>query len=154
MKKIGKLEAVLWGVAFPGFPQLILRQHIKGVLFVLLEIIININSSFNTAIMLSFMGETREAAQVIDYQWVLFYPCLYFFSMWDAYRNSLREDERYHYLPFAFAAYFVTVGVMYSAHTTLFDIFFGPVFLPMLFVLPGIAVGLLLRLFIIKWTNI
>ncbi|WP_335870221.1 hypothetical protein [Bacillus sp. 2205SS5-2] len=150
MKKFGKLEAILWSIAFPGFPQLLLHQYVKGILFVLLEIIINMKSHFNSAIMLSFLGKTREAAEVVNYQWLLFYPCLYFFSMWDAYRNTLDNDEYHHYIPFAISAYFVTIGLMVSPQITIFEIFFGPIFLPIIFVIPGLFIGLFIRKLLLR----
>ncbi len=61
MKKQGKLEAVLWSIALPGFSQLLTGSYVKGVLFVLLEFVINVMSNFNEAIMLSFLWEIDRA---------------------------------------------------------------------------------------------
>ncbi|MET3698214.1 hypothetical protein SAMN05877753_10869 [Bacillus oleivorans] len=151
MKHLDKLEAVLWSVALPGFAQLLGGQFLKGALFVLLEFVTNVQSNFNEAIRLSFLGETRAAAEVIDYGWLMFYPCLYFFAMWDAYRSAMPKDEKYSYLPFAFSAYFVTVGLMYSIRVEWFGLFIGPIFFPMLSVIPGLAVGFLIRTILLKW---
>ncbi len=149
MKSITKLEAVLWSIALPGFAQLLARSWVKGILFVLLEILINMMSNFNKGIMLSFLGETRQAAEVLDYQWLMFYPCLYMFAMWDAYKMAQTKEEPYAFLPFVFSAYTVTVGLMYSPEIVINGVFIGPIFLPMLFVIPGILIGLVIK-FIIK----
>ncbi|PLS02815.1 hypothetical protein [Neobacillus cucumis] len=141
MKKMSKLEAVLWNIALPGFTQLLTGQYIKGVLFVVLEFIVNANSHFNRAIMHSFLGEINQAERVLDYQWLMFYPCLYMFSMWDAYRFAMPAEEKYSYLPFVFGAYFITVGLMVSPKVTIFQLHPGPVFLPMMFLIPGLFVG-------------
>lgn len=145
MKKLSKLEAVLWSIAFPGFSQLLSGQYIKGLLFVTLEFIMNVNSHFNSAIMFSFLGDIEKAEKVINYQWLLFYPCVYMFSMWDGYRYAMPAEEKYSYLPFVFSAYFVTVGLMISPKVTIFKVHPGPVFLPMSFVIPGLLVGFLLK---------
>lgn len=145
MKKIGKLEAVLWNIALPGFSQLIYGHFLKGLLFVLMEFLINIGSNFNMAIMYSFLGEIDKAIEVTNFQWLMFYPCLYFFALWDAYRYAMPETEKRSYLPFAFAAYFVTVGLMYSPKIKLFGVLFGPVFLPMVFLIPGLCIGFLIK---------
>lgn len=153
MKKIGKIEAVLWSIAFPGFPQLLMGQHIKGILFIFIEMLVNVISRFNLAILYSFNGEIQRAAEVIDYQWLMFYPCLYMFSMWDAYRSASPQtsSESYTFLPFVFGAYFVTVGLIYSLKIKIFGIVLGPVFLPMLALLPGLLIGLAIRkLFILR----
>jgi hypothetical protein len=146
MKKLSKLEAVLWNIAFPGFSQLIIGQYIKGVLFVILEFVMNVNSNFNHAIMYSFLGEIKKAEAIINYQWLMFYPCVYMFSIWDAYRTAMTSEEKYAFLPFVFSAYFVTVGLMVSPKMTLLGINLGPVFLPMLFLIPGVLTGHVIKL--------
>ncbi|MGE8206675.1 hypothetical protein ACQKP0_19380 [Heyndrickxia sp. NPDC080065] len=145
MKKIEPLEAILWSIALPGFSQLLSGALIKGVLFVSLEFIINLKSHFNTGIMLSFLGKTAEAASIIDYQWLMFYPCLYMFAMWDAYRMAQDKPKKYDYIPFAFGAYFVTIGLMYSPLVRVKSIFFGPIFLPMIFLIPGLFIGYIIQ---------
>ncbi|MBM7586592.1 hypothetical protein JOC86_003144 [Bacillus pakistanensis] len=145
MKTLGKLEAILWSIALPGFTQLLIGSWIKGVLFVLLEFIINVQSHFNKAIMLSFLGETRMAAEIIDYQWLMFYPCLYMFAMWDAYKASLVKDEKLSFLPFVFSAYTVTVGLMVSPNVEIMNVFIGPIFFPMMCVVPGVIIGFILK---------
>lgn len=146
MKKMTKLEVVLWSIAFPGFSQLLMRNYIKGILFVSLEFMINLNSRFNSAIMYSFLGEIDKAEAIINYQWLMFYPCVYMFAMWDAYRSAMPPEEKYSYLPFVFSAYFITVGLMVSPKVNIFWLHPGPVFLPMLFLIPGLLTG-----FFIKW---
>ncbi|MGZ4160583.1 MAG: hypothetical protein ACXVNF_07300 [Neobacillus sp.] len=145
MKKMSKLEAILWNIAFPGFSQLLTGQYIKGVLFVALEFIMNVKSRFNQAIMYSFLGEIERAEAVTNYQWLMFYPCVYMFAMWDAYRTAMPENEKYSFLPFVFCAYFVTVGLMVSPKFTLLKYHLGPVFLPMLFLVPGLIIGFFIK---------
>lgn len=150
MKKLGKLEALVWNIALPGFSQLISGQWIKGIVFILLEFTINVKSKFNLAIMYSFQGNFDQALAVTNFQWLMFYPCLYFFALWDAYRDAMPVTERETYLPFAFAAFFVTIGLMYSPNLTLYGVLLGPVFLPMLFLIPGLLIGLILRYVVIR----
>ncbi|SMQ69405.1 hypothetical protein SAMN05444673_1755 [Bacillus sp. OV166] len=145
MKKMSKLEAVLWNIAFPGFSQLLMGQYIKGILFVALEVMINAKSHFNMGIMLSFLGEIDRAHAVLNYQWLMFYPCVYMFSMWDGYRSAMPKEEKYTFLPFVFGAYFVTVGLMLSPKVTILKVHPGPIFLPMLFLIPGLLIGFVLK---------
>ncbi|WP_102028422.1 hypothetical protein [Salirhabdus sp. Marseille-P4669] len=140
-----KKEAIFWSIALPGFGQLLNGRYIKGILFIFLEFLVNVQSHFNLAIMASFQGEIARAFQVIDYQWLMFYPCLYFFAMYDAFRDADIIKDRYIFLPFVFCAYFVTVGLMISPKVTFFGLSLGPVFLPMSFVIPGLIVGFTIR---------
>ncbi|MED4074590.1 hypothetical protein P4602_25575, partial [Priestia endophytica] len=72
--------------------------------------------------------------------------CLYFFAMWDAFKDAGGGKERYSFLPFVFGAYFVTVGLIYSSNLRIFGWLLGPVWLPMLFLIPGVGIGLLGKL--------
>ncbi|MCM3163541.1 hypothetical protein KDJ21_017575 [Metabacillus litoralis] len=150
MKNVGKLESIMWNIALPGFSQILTGHYIKGILFILSEVIINLNSHFNLAIMFSFLGEFEKAYSVTNYQWLLFYSCLYFFAMWDGYRTAMPPGEQLSFLPFVFSAYLVTVGLFYCSKLKLFGHLIGPVFMPMLFVIPGLILGFTLRYIILK----
>lgn len=153
MRKLTKVEAVLWSVALPGFGQLLVGQYFKGALFIFLEFLVNVNGKFNSAIMLSFLWEIDRAIAVTNFQWLMFYPCLYMFAMWDSYRNAMPEDEKLTFLPFVFGAYFLTVALMYSPKLELFDILFGPVFLPMIFLPFGLLTGYIIRMIILRFSR-
>lgn len=145
MQGQSRLEAIMWSIALPGFSQLLMKQYWKGTLFIALEFIINVNSNFNESIRQSFLWNINEAIEVIDFQWIMFYPCLYMFAMWDAYKAVMDKEDEYAFLPFVFCAYFVTVGVMYSTELKIFHILLGPIFLPMLFLIPGIVSGFIIK---------
>jgi hypothetical protein len=117
---------------------------------VFLEVLINVQANFNEVIISSFHGEIEKAIGQTDYQWLMYYPCLYFFAMWDAWKDAGGGKKRYSFLPFVFSAYFVTVGCIYSSSFKLFGVLLGPVWLPILSVLPGLAVGVLSRMILRK----
>nr|WP_221452279.1 hypothetical protein [Bacillus benzoevorans] len=129
----------------PGFGQLLNGKFLKGLLFIVCEIFFNVQSHFNEIIRFSFNGDIHTSIEIADYQWLMFYPCFYFYAMWDAYKEAGGGKSPYAFFPFVFAAYFVTVGVMYSASLRLFGFLLGPVFLPMLFVLPGLMIGFVIK---------
>ncbi|MCF6409785.1 hypothetical protein [Pseudalkalibacillus salsuginis] len=145
------MEKLLWSIALPGFGQLLNGQYLKGIVFIALEFIINVQSNFNEVILLSFNGEIETAIQHTNFGWLMFYPCLYFFAMWDAYKNAGGDRNPYSYLPFVFMAYWVTVGLMFSAKVSLFGVVLGPVWLPMLFVIPGLLTGFLIQVLLLKF---
>lgn len=149
MKRNYKLEAILWSIALPGFGQFLNGHLIKGIVFIILEFTINVMSSFNQAIMYSFLGRITDAANVVNHQWLMFYPCVYMFSMYDAFKFADGDNPKLSFLPFAFGAYFVTVGLMYSPNK-IFGVCWGPIWLPMLSLLPGLAIGFIIRMILIK----
>jgi hypothetical protein len=141
------LEKLLWSIALPGFGQILNQKYIKGILFIFLEFLVNIQSNFNEAIISSFQGNIDSSIVQIDYRWLMFYPCLYFFSMWDAVKDAhgKKEISPFLFLPFVFSSYFVTVGLIFSTKIKIFGILLGPIFLPMLFVIPGVLIGLVIK---------
>ncbi|WP_242068043.1 hypothetical protein [Priestia endophytica] len=144
------MEKVLWSIALPGFGQLLNGKFLKGLLLIGLELLINIQSNFNKVIMCSFQGDIQAAIDHVNYNWLMFYPCLYMFSIWDAYRDAGGGTSPYSFLPFTFSAYFVTIGLIYSSSLEVCGVLFGPVFLPMLFLIPGIGIGFLIKMVLRK----
>ncbi|RVT57204.1 hypothetical protein [Niallia taxi] len=142
---VSRKELLLWSIALPGFGQLLNGKLFKGIGIIILEILINVNSHFNEVIMLSFQGDIEKATLQADYQWLMFYPCLYFFSMWDAWIDGGGRNNKYSFLPLVFVVYFVTIGCIYSSKFRLFGILFGPVWLPILAVIPGLVIGILIK---------
>jgi hypothetical protein len=149
-KKDKIIESIVWSIALPGFSQLLNGRFIKGILFVGLEFIINVMANFNEMIRLSFLGSIEDVVSHTNYQWLMFYPCLYFFSMWDAFKDAGGGKKPYSYLPFVSSALLVTVGIIYSAQTKIFGIVLGSVWFPMLCVIPGLIVGFSLKIILNK----
>ena len=145
------IESLLWSIAFPGFGQLLNRRFFKGLLFISLEILINIYSNFNQVIVLSFHGEIAEAIIQTNYAWYMFYPCIYFFAIWDAYKDAGGGQGVFAYLPLVCTTYFATIGVIFSPVFTLFGYLIGPLWLPILFTPVGLSIGVLIRWMLLKW---
>ena len=106
-----------------------------------LEFLINVRANLNVAIILSFQGELKKAIQETNYQWLMFYPCLYFFAMWDAWKDAEGGQNQFSFLPFVLSAFFVTVGCIYSSNFKVFGVLLGPVWLPILCGIPGVMIG-------------
>ncbi|GIN20697.1 MAG TPA: hypothetical protein DEO65_02330 [Bacillus bacterium] len=138
-------ERLFWSIAVPGFGQLLNGKYIKGIVLIALEFLVNVMGNFNAVIIASFHGDIERAINQADFQWLMFYPCLYFFAIWDAYKDAGGGKEPYSFLPFAFTAYFVTAGVIFSTKVRLFGVLLGPIWLPILSVIPGVLAGLLLK---------
>ncbi|MFC7062635.1 hypothetical protein [Halobacillus seohaensis] len=146
-----ELEKILWSIALPGFAQILNGKLFKGLLFIGLEILINVQSNFNDVIILSFHGEIEKAIEQTNYQWLMFYPCLYFFAIWDAYSDANGKKAPLAFLPFVFSAYFITSGLIYSATFKVNGILLGPIWLPMLSLPIGILIGGFLRFTLLRF---
>jgi len=148
-------EVIFWSIALPGFGQLLNRKYVKGIVFILLEFLINVKANLNTVIIFSFLGQIDEAIHQTDFQWLMFYPCLYLFAIWDAYRDAYRETMKeslapYIFLRFVMAAFLGTIGVVYSSTFSLFGVRFGPVWLPIICLIFGVFLGYLIEVWMEK----
>lgn len=139
------VEKVLWSIAFPGFGQILNGQLLKGTVFLGLEFIINVNSNLNQVIMLSFIGDTASAIKETNYQWIMFYPCIYTFAIWDAYRNAAEQVSRFSFLPLVFSAYIGTLGVVFSPVFIAGGFMPGPILLGLSCMAVGALLGWLLQ---------
>jgi hypothetical protein len=153
MGKSNRTEVLLWSIALPGFGQILNGKFLKGFLFIGLEFLINIQSNFNTVIKFSFHGDITEAISHTNYQWLMFYPCLYMFAVWDAYRDAGGGNSPYAVLPTVFGAYAGTIGVIFSPSFKIMGLVFGPVWLSIIGVLVGLVVGGILRIVLLKWKS-
>jgi len=152
MKNINRIdksnEVLFWSIALPGFGQLLNRRYFKAFIFITLEFIINVKGKINVVIMHSFLGEMQEAIDQADFLWLMFYPCIYVFAIWDAYRDAGGGIRPYSYLQFVLAAYFGTIGVIYSTRFHVFGFLIGPIFLPIICMIIGCIFGLMIKKFI------
>ena len=141
LKLTNKLEVLLWSIALPGFGQLLNRKYVKGIVLVALEFAINIMGRLNEIIIFSFHGEIELAIESTNYQWLMFYPCVYFFAIWDAYKDAGGGNTDFAYIPFATAAFIMTIAVIFSSNFTINGYLIGPVWLPIISVPIGFIIG-------------
>jgi hypothetical protein len=145
------LEKALWSIAIPGFGQFLNKRYFKGIVLIILEFVINVNAKINTAIVFSFLGQTELAVQVSNYQWLMFYPCVYLYSIWDALRDGSEDEEKpLLFLPFAVSAYIETIGVIYSKVFRVNGVLLGPIFLPLICIFIGLGIGFIIRYIILR----
>lgn len=140
------LEKILWSIALPGLGQLLNGKLFKGLLFIVLEILINARSNLNEIIVLSFQGKIFQAVESTNYEWLMFYPCIYLYAIWDAYKDSGGSKSPYASLPFVFSAYMGTIGVIYSPVFKLGGkLLLGPLWLSILCFISGILIGIIIQ---------
>ncbi|WP_062047377.1 hypothetical protein [Bacillus sp. JCM 19034] len=149
-----KIEKLLWSIALPGFAQILNGKLIKGIVFISLELLINVQANLNLVIIDSFHGNMLKAIDLTDYQWLMFYPCLYMFSIWDAYRDAGGGRSPFSFLPFVFAAFLSTIGVIYSPTLEIFGLLLGPVFSPIIFLLIGVIIGWIIKICVLSISNL
>ncbi|MDD2553862.1 MAG: hypothetical protein PHP51_04760 [Desulfotomaculaceae bacterium] len=143
-----RTEVILWSIALPGFGQFLNGKYFKGAVLLILEFLINTKSNLNLAIISSFRGEIVAAIASTGFQWLMFYPCVYMYAIWDAYKDAGGNKCSFAFLPFVFAAYLGTIGVIYAASFRFMGYLLGPVWLPIILIIVGIGIGLLFTFFL------
>lgn len=83
-----------WSGALPGFGHILLAKHFRGILFFAWEILVNVMSNLNLAMVYSFNGEIDMAIQVIEPRWILMYIPMYIFMIWDSYRLTVDMNKQ------------------------------------------------------------
>jgi len=94
-----------WSAAFPGFGHLLLSKYLRGFVLFIWEVVVNLQSHLNLAMIYSFQGEIDKAKEVLDTRWLLIYIPVYIFGIWDSYRTTVdlnkvavlaeREEHRF-----------------------------------------------------------
>ncbi|WP_311202035.1 hypothetical protein [Aquibacillus koreensis] len=84
-----------WSVAFPGFGHILLGQYFRGMGLIVWEILINLHSKINTAMVYSFTGNIQMANDTLNPRLLLLYIPVYLFGIWDSYRGSVELNKEY-----------------------------------------------------------
>lgn len=78
-----------WSVALPGFGHLLLSKYFRGTALILWEFIVNTNAHLNTAILYTFSGRFDLARHALDLRWLMLYPPVFLFAVYDSYRSTV-----------------------------------------------------------------
>lgn len=84
-----------WSAAFPGFGHLLLSKYLRGFVLFIWEVVVNVNSNINLAMIYSFQGEIDKAKEILDTRWLLIYIPVYIFAIWDSYRTTVDLNKIY-----------------------------------------------------------
>ncbi len=85
--------ATIWSLLIPGGGQLYIHRLITAFFLVTWWIIICLNAKFLPAMHYTLLGDFNQAKAVLDMQWLLNIPSVYFFAMYDAYANTVENNK-------------------------------------------------------------
>ena len=110
-----RIRVALLSIVMPGLGQILNRQYIKSFVFLIIEHLINRLSHINKALLLDMNGLHREALEIINYEYVMFYPGFYVLCVLDSVINAkVTKDTRFIYW-FILAGLSGTTGIIYSS---------------------------------------
>jgi hypothetical protein len=87
--------AAWWSAAFPGLGHLLLGSYLKGFILFIWELVINVYSKLNVAILYTFHGDFEKAKVILEKRWLLLYCAVYICSIWDSYRTTVDINKLY-----------------------------------------------------------
>ncbi len=95
--------AVVWSALFPGLGHLYIHKVIVGFFMFAYTVAIMYFGHISHAIQHSMLGDFAKAKEIVDMQWLLYLPSIFFFILYDAYSttihyNILFEKEMKKYL--------------------------------------------------------
>ncbi|MRH43882.1 hypothetical protein GH741_14660 [Aquibacillus halophilus] len=95
LDKRNPLLAVIWSAFVPGLGQLYIHRILTAFFVIVWAVIFFYYSHALEAISLLFLGDIQGATAVLDAEWLLFFPTLYGFSIYDSYMNTVENNKLY-----------------------------------------------------------
>lgn len=109
-----RIKTALSSIVMPGLGQLLNRQYIKAITFLIIEHIINRLSHINQALYLDMNGLHKEALTVVNYEFAMFYPGFYVLIVLDAVINTKETINTKFIYWFILSGILGTIGIIYS----------------------------------------
>ncbi|MFZ5633625.1 MAG: hypothetical protein ACOY40_12355 [Bacillota bacterium] len=85
--------AAAWSALLTGFGHIYNGKTFKALILLGWAVATIYFAHLNNAIIDTFNGRFQRAAENVDYQWLLFFPSVYFFAIWDAYTDCVEMNK-------------------------------------------------------------
>lgn len=85
--------AAAWSSLLPGFGHMYNMKAVKGLIILGWFLAIVYFSHVNAGIIATFTGKYLKARAIVNYQWLMFFPSIYLFSMWDAHNDAVEMNK-------------------------------------------------------------
>jgi hypothetical protein len=87
--------SVMWSLLVPGAGQLYIHRLITALFLISWWIVICYNTNFLPGMHYTLLGDFEKTKAVLNIQWLLNIPSVYFFGMYDAYVNTTENNKLY-----------------------------------------------------------
>ncbi len=95
LDKRNPIMAVIWSLFVPGLGQLYIHRILTAFFVIIWVVTFSYFSHGLEAISLLFLGKVQEATSVLKPEWLLFFPSIYGFSIFDSYINTVENNKLY-----------------------------------------------------------
>jgi TM2 domain-containing membrane protein YozV len=83
----------IWSLFIPGLGQLYIHRIVTAFFVIVWSVVFFYFSHALEAISLLFIGEVKQATAILNPEWLLFFPSLYGFSIFDSYVNTVENNK-------------------------------------------------------------
>jgi hypothetical protein len=95
--------AMIWSMGIPSLGQLYVHRIVLAAFTLVMTVVIISFSHIVQGIHYLIIGDLSTSNSVLDAQWLLYFPSLYFFTIYDSYvatieNNKLFDDEQKRFL--------------------------------------------------------
>lgn len=85
--------ALFWSMILPGLGHLYIHRLTTAFFIIIWIVVATYFSQLLPAIHLTFMGHFNQATEVLDARWLLFFPSMYGFAIYDSYTFCKKDNE-------------------------------------------------------------
>ncbi|MGD6965571.1 hypothetical protein ACQCVP_04030 [Rossellomorea vietnamensis] len=93
LDKRNPVMSVIWSLFVPGLGQLYIHRILTAFFVIIWVVTFSYFSHGLEAISLLFLGKVQEATSVLKPDWLLFFPSIYGFSVYDSYINTVENNK-------------------------------------------------------------
>ncbi len=102
LEKRSPWVALFWSWAFPGLGHVYCHKLLFGFILMTWTYAIAFQTHLPMLIIFTLTGQTDKIPEIVDYEWLLFLPSVFFFGMFHGYtsvivHNQLFKEEQAHY---------------------------------------------------------
>jgi len=85
--------AFVWSLGIPSVGQLYLHRIVLAAFILVYTVVLVTQSHLLLSLHYLILGDLRSSTAVLNAQWLLYYPSFYFFSIYDAYTNTVENNK-------------------------------------------------------------
>ncbi len=89
------LMAVFWSLTVPSVGQIYQHRILQGFFTLVWAVVIVYFSHFLEGVHYLIIGDIEKSTNVLDPQWVMFFPSFYLFTVFDSYVNTVELNKLY-----------------------------------------------------------
>lgn len=93
LDKKNPLVAFLCSLTIPSVGQLYINRFVLGFFHLVMTVIFVYYSHLLEATHYLLLGDISKSTSVLDAQWLLYFPSFYFFTIYDAYTNTIENNK-------------------------------------------------------------